>query len=115
MANVTMLDRKTNRWLKSVTKVNDVIVTATQRKWNWAKKISSYSIERWPRRMCEWFPDKSTRPPGRPMRRWRDELAKYYGKNKEWIEVARRSNDNDTNRLSWKRGLLLHIEMVLNE
>ena len=110
MVGVTLMERKTNEWLKNVTKLKDVNVTAAQRKWNWALKVSSYPIERWPLRMCEWNPN-GKRNPGRPMTRWRDDLTKQYGNT--WMRVARQANEN--RRDLWKRGFTLHIEKISNE
>ena len=56
MAGVTLLDRRSNVWLRGVTRVRDVNVELAKRKWNWAYKISNYPIERWPRIVAEWRP-----------------------------------------------------------
>ena len=106
MAGVTLLDRRSNVWLRGVTRVRDVNVELAKRKWNWAYKISNYPIERWPRIVAEWRP-YGLRNPGRPRRRWRDELVAQYGRN--WMLTAR-SNIN-----LWKNGFSLHIAMILNE
>ena len=110
MVGVTLMERRTNEWLKNVTKFKDVNVTAAQRKWNWALKISSYPIERWPRLMCEWRPN-GKRNPGRPTRRWRDDLIKQYGPT--WMREARQAVEN--RRDLWNNGFKLHIEKISNE
>ena len=114
MAGVTLLDRKSNEWLRNVTKVDDVNVVAAKRKWNWALKVSSYPIERWPRQVCEWVPT-GTRPAHRPKRRWRDDITKQFGP--QWMDVARDVLDGRTYDLrnTWKNGFILHIETILNE
>jgi len=95
MADVSLLDRKTNEWLRNVTKLRDVVVESASRKWKWARKISSFPIERWSRRVAEWniF---HRRDPGRPRRRWRDELVQAYGPN--WMNAASDQN----NMQQWK-------------
>ena len=88
MVGVTLADLKTNAWLRGVTKLKDVIAEAKKRKLNWARRLSRMNRQRWPRRLAEWTPRSRRRPPGRPRRRWRDEIVEQYGVN--WLTILER-------------------------
>ncbi|KAK0425018.1 hypothetical protein QR680_008985 [Steinernema hermaphroditum] len=49
MAGVRLLDRRTNEWLRGVTKVKDIDEAARRRKWNFAWKMANGSPEKWQR------------------------------------------------------------------
>uniref|UniRef100_A0A1I7YIQ5 Endonuclease-reverse transcriptase n=1 Tax=Steinernema glaseri TaxID=37863 RepID=A0A1I7YIQ5_9BILA len=88
MTGVRLLDRRTNEWLRSVTKVQDILQTAKRRKWIHAWKIANEEDEKWSKIIMEWRPPK-TRPPGRPRTRWRDEITKKL-KTDAWQTKAKR-------------------------
>uniref|UniRef100_A0A914XNF3 Endonuclease-reverse transcriptase n=1 Tax=Plectus sambesii TaxID=2011161 RepID=A0A914XNF3_9BILA len=70
---VRLRDRRTNTWLRSVTKLNDIVECARRRKWRFAAKVAALNATRWTQALTIWTPD-ATRPVGRPRRRWADEL-----------------------------------------
>ena len=87
MVGVTVLDKRTNEWLRGVTKVLDAVREYRKRKWRYAVKIAGMDNGRWVKKVTEWWPILGKRKVGRPRRRWRDELCKYAGTN--WMATAR--------------------------
>ena len=56
--------------------------TYWRRKWRWASRIASQQHSRWSRQVCAWQPDLddkrlACRPPGRPCKRWDDEIQQF--------------------------------------
>ncbi|TKR73706.1 hypothetical protein L596_010397 [Steinernema carpocapsae] len=88
MAGVRLIDRRSNDWLRGVTKIKDVTDTAARRKWSFAWKMANASADKWPKRIEAWRPP-TTRPQGRPATRWTDDFAKKLG-SKNWQRSARR-------------------------
>uniref|UniRef100_A0A2A4J310 Endonuclease/exonuclease/phosphatase domain-containing protein n=1 Tax=Heliothis virescens TaxID=7102 RepID=A0A2A4J310_HELVI len=93
MLGITLLDHKTNEWIRNKTRVRDVVNTITRWKWRWAGHIARMSEDRWTRRVMEWRPWGNTRGRGRPPQRWVDDIKTHAGPN--WMQVAR-------DRKSWK-------------
>lgn len=87
MIGARLLDKISNDRLRGITKVQDFVQAARQRKWRWAGKVANMSPERWARRISEWRPRTGKRDIGRPRRRWRDDIAKIAGK--QWMRAAR--------------------------
>src|SRR5687768_13295612 len=86
MAGTTRLDRKTNEWLRGLTKVADIIEEATRRKWNYAWKIARTHDGRWTRALMDWQP-MTTRKRGRPRRRWQDDFRRGT-EEKNWMNIC---------------------------
>ncbi|KAK0422441.1 hypothetical protein QR680_007575 [Steinernema hermaphroditum] len=87
MVGVRLIDRKSNEWLRGVTKVKDIDEAARRRKWNFAWKMANGSLEKWSIRLEEWRPPVK-RPLGRPRTRWSDEFTKKLG-SRRWKHRAR--------------------------
>ena len=78
MLNITHKDRKTNIWVRERTKVIDIINTVRKMKWSWAGHINRLKDDRWTSRVTTWRPYDKKRRQGRPAKRWRDDLDKYW-------------------------------------
>ena len=78
MLNITYKDRKTNIWVRERTKVIDIINTVRKIKWSWAGHINRLKDDRWTSRVTSWRPYDKKRRQGRPAKRWRDDLDKYW-------------------------------------
>jgi hypothetical protein len=92
---IHLIDRKTNDWIRGVTKFDDIVAAARRRKWRWAGKVANMSTDRWARKLVEWRPRIGKRHRGRPQTRWRDDIKDCAGA--QWMQIA--SADCD----SWKR------------
>jgi hypothetical protein len=88
MARTSLRDRRTNEWLRGVTKVRDVVDEAHFRKWSYAWRVAKMDSVRWTRQLVDWRPREAKRSRGRPRRRWRDELAEGSGTS-NWTNRAR--------------------------
>uniref|UniRef100_A0A914WA26 Endonuclease-reverse transcriptase n=1 Tax=Plectus sambesii TaxID=2011161 RepID=A0A914WA26_9BILA len=91
MVGATLLDRKSNEWLRGVTKVKDVVEEARKRKARWAWNIARMDNDRWAKIITEWCPRYKKRPLGRPRTRWRDSITKKL-KTQRWLAKARRES-----------------------
>ena len=69
---------KTNIWVRERTKVRDIINTVRKMKWFWAGHINRLKDDRWTSRVTTWRPYDKKRRQGRPAKRWRDDLDKYW-------------------------------------
>ncbi len=65
MLRITKRDRKTNEWIRSMTRVTDIIQTVKQKKWSWAGHLARSSDGRWTKLITEWTPRNGSRRPGR--------------------------------------------------
>lgn len=90
---ITLLDKKTNEWIRSQTKIHDVKDAVKENLHRWAGHVARFSDNRWTIRLSQWYPRGNTRRRGRPKTRWRDPLSKFHGVN--WMAVA-------GDRKSWK-------------
>ena len=88
MLGVTLLDRRRNDWLMQVLQIPDIRSRAIRRKWNWARKISMMTDDRWTKKVNEWYPMTRKRRAGRPKTRWRDEFVENT-QNTNWSLIAR--------------------------
>ena len=78
MLNITYKDRKTNTWVRKRTQVVDIISNVRKMKCSWAGHINRLKDDRCTSRVTTWRPcDKKIRQ-GRPAKRWRDDLDKYW-------------------------------------
>ncbi|CAH2259018.1 jg12605 [Pararge aegeria aegeria] len=64
-----------------------------QLKWRWAGHIQRCQDSRWTKIVTNWHPMDWKRRPGRPLKRWEDDIAKVAGKT--WSTLAR-------DRCQWK-------------
>ena len=78
MLNITYKDRRTNIWVRERTKLIDIIYTVRKMKWSWAGHINRLKDDRWTSRVTTWRPYDKKRRQGRPAKRWRDDLDKYW-------------------------------------
>ena len=95
MLNITYKDRRTNIWVRERTKVIDIMYTVRKMKWSWARHINRLKDNRWTSRATTWRPYDRKRRQGRPAKRWRDDLDKY------WSDAIRQRTAQ--NRLIWRR------------
>ena len=78
MLNITYKDGRTNIWVGERTKLIDIVYTVRKIKWSWAGHINRLKDDRWTSRVTTWRPyDKKIRQ-GRPAKRWRNDLDKYW-------------------------------------
>ena len=90
----TYKDRNTNIWVTERTKVIDVISNVSKMIWSWAGHINRLKDDRWTSRVTTWRQyDKKIRQ-GRPAKRWRDDLDKYWS-DTIWQKIAQY-------RLTWR-------------
>ena len=78
MLNITYKDRKTDIWVRERTKVTDTITIVRKMKWSWAGHINRLKLDRWISRVTTWRLYDKKRRQGRPAKRWRDDLDKYW-------------------------------------
>ena len=78
MLNITYKDRRTNIWVREKTKLIDIIYTVRKMKWSLAGHINRLKDDRWTSRVTAWRPYDKKRRQGRPAKRWRDDLDKYW-------------------------------------
>ena len=95
MLNITYKVRKTNIWVRERTKVIDIIETVRKMKWSWAGNINRLKDDRWTSRVTTWRPYDKKRRQGRPAKRWRDDLDKY------WSDTIWRRKAQD--RVIWRQ------------
>ena len=55
-----------------------IINTVRKMKWSWAGHINRLKDDRWTSRVTTWRPYDKKRRQGRPAKRWRDDLDKYW-------------------------------------
>ena len=78
MLNITYKDRRTNIWVREKTQLIDIMCTVRKMKWSWAGHINRLKDNRWTSRVTTWRPYDKKRRQGRPAKRWRDDLDKYW-------------------------------------
>ena len=72
MIGVSWQDHRRNEWIRSNTKVRDIMHVIKARKWTLAGHIARHL--RWTSQVTDWRPMDGSRPRGRPWKRWRDEI-----------------------------------------
>ena len=95
MLNITYKDRRTNIWVRERTKLIDIIYTVRKMKGSWAGRINRLKDDRWTSRVTAWRPYDKKRRQGRPAKRWRDDLDKYWS-DTIWQRIAQ-------DRVIWRR------------
>uniref|UniRef100_A0A914WUD7 Reverse transcriptase domain-containing protein n=1 Tax=Plectus sambesii TaxID=2011161 RepID=A0A914WUD7_9BILA len=68
MIGARLIDHISNEPLRGITKIRDLVQTARQRKWRWARKVAVMSRDRWARQITERRPRIGERDVGRPWR-----------------------------------------------
>jgi len=62
MLGITMIDRKTNEWIRAQTKVEDVIKSVKKLKREWAGHIARRTDGKWTTNVLDWIPREKKRP-----------------------------------------------------
>ena len=78
MLNITYNDRNANIWVRERTNVIYIINTVGNMKWSWAGHINRVKDDRWTSHVTTWRPYDKKRRQGRPAKRWREDLDKYW-------------------------------------
>ena len=71
--------------------IDDWISIQRRRKWRWAKRVCSSEAHEWTLQALRWDPQQdptcgARRRPGRPKRRWCDDIRQHAGPN--WMSIA---------------------------
>ena len=74
MLGITRKDKVRNEQVRSKTKVEDITEKAEKSKGQWAGHLARMNPNRLARKVTEWTPRQGKRTPGRPKRRWRDDV-----------------------------------------
>jgi hypothetical protein len=104
MLGITWKDHMTNEWIRNKTKIKDVIHKIRGMKWTWAGHISRMKDARWTVAVTEWRPREGERKKGRPLKRWRDDIDKFW-ESVTWKRQAQ-------NRALWKSNVEAFIQQV---
>ena len=100
MLGITILDRRTNEWVRLRTQLKDLVLQCDLRKWCWVKRISGLSDFRWAKKVIVWNPREDwKRGVGRPRIRWTDDFKKTVGT--EFLQLARAATLSD-----WKEHIM---------
>ena len=100
MLGITILDRRTNEWVRLRTQLKDLVLQCDLRKWCWVKRISGLSDFRWAKKVIVWNPREDwKRGAGRPRIRWSDDFTKTVGA--QYLQLAGAANLSD-----WKNHAL---------
>ena len=102
MLGVTLLDRRTNVWVRNKTGLMDVVEHCRERRFCWVERIAGLDHERWARAVLEWHPRGPIRRKGRPVRRWRDDFVKAVGT--EFLRMAAEKKEE------WSRAKTLQTQ-----
>ena len=102
--NISLRDHITSDFIRSKTRVTDIIKLICEKKWRWAGHVARRNDNRWTSRTTFWTPYGSKRKRGRQKLRWRDDLDKY---RKLWHQDATDRNkwrilEEAYARCSWK-------------
>jgi len=84
MLDVKWQDHITNETIKQKTKIPDLMDRILRLKWKWAGHIARMT-DNWANDLTMWHPS-SKRKPGRPRKRWAEEIKKSHGHN--WHKIA---------------------------
>ena len=94
------------RSMFNITYIN-IIYTVRTMKWSWGGHINRLKDDRWTSRVTTWRPYDKKRRQGRPGKRWRDDLDKYWSdtiwqrtaQDRSFGDMLRPSPNNGTQRL----------------
>ena len=79
MIGLSLLDHKTNTWIREQTQIEDIRDKITESKHRWAGHVARFKDNRWTSRLTLWQPRMFNRERERPSLRWRDDLVRKYG------------------------------------
>ncbi len=79
MLGITWRDRKRASWIREQTKVEDILMTITNKEWTWTGHIMRRRDNRWTMRVTERQPRNGRRNQDRQRVRWRDENRAFTG------------------------------------
>ena len=79
MLGNSILDHKTNSWIREQTGIEDVSSRIKSSKHRWAGHVARFTDNRWTSRITTWTPRLHRRARGRPNLRWRDDLTRNFG------------------------------------
>ncbi|KAG6929912.1 hypothetical protein G0U57_004719, partial [Chelydra serpentina] len=79
MLGISLLDRIPNEIIRECSGVKDIVVESRHNKMRWAGHTARLTDNRWTAIIAEWYPREQKRPPGRPPRRWEDDIVKRFG------------------------------------
>jgi Reverse transcriptase (RNA-dependent DNA polymerase) len=100
MLGVNRYHRLTNEKVRKKTQVKDVAATAMELKWRWAGHLARQDEDRISKQIEKWEPNNK-RSKGRPVKRWKDDVAEVGG------IMWRR---NAKNRENWKKKEISFIQ-----
>ena len=87
MIGVSLLDHKTNTWIREQTQIEDIRKNIKESKHRWAGHVARMTDNRWTSRTTIWQPRLFQRGRGRPSLRWRDEIDSQFGR--QWMRKAK--------------------------
>ena len=87
MLGLTWADHWTNERMRALTKLTDWKKEADKKKLLWANRLRRMPQGRHAKAATYWIPYShvNNRPPGRPPRRWRDDLTELVGR--DWLSI----------------------------
>lgn len=94
MLGLKLQDRVKNTEIRRITKITDAVDMLCRLKWKWAGHVARTTDGRWSERILHWYPRDTTRPPGRPKRRWCDDIVEIAGNT--WTRRAKDRRDWQT-------------------
>ena len=56
MMGLTRRDKKRSTWVRSQTKVKDILATVQSLKWDWAGHVARRTDDRWTKHILDWIP-----------------------------------------------------------
>jgi hypothetical protein len=77
MTNIKLTDKIRHDRIRQITKLPDVIKSATLRKLSYAKTIALMAPDRWARVLTEWIPHNRKRNSGSQKKRWVDDIRRH--------------------------------------
>ena len=89
MIGVSWQDHRTNKWIRSKIKLRDIIHVIKTRKWTWAGQVVYRQDNRYACPVTDWTPMDGSRPRGRPLKNWRDEIDALWS----WKTMLRPSSN----------------------
>lgn len=87
VVGVKLRDRVKLQNIREITKFKKVDKLIKQQKWRWAGHMVRENIEKWSKKVTEWYPRDKKRNRGRQSKRWDDDISGLVGKM--WTRLAR--------------------------
>lgn len=79
MLNVKLRHRIKLKTIRKQTKLTDVTYCIKKLKWRWTGHMMRNKKDKWAKDVTEWYPRGNKRNPGRPSRRWEDDIKRLAG------------------------------------